>query len=380
MSITVNDILQLSILKGAKLVTGKEGLSREVSRVNFTDCPLEGDMGYSLVIKGDLYIRSFYMDQNDEKQIYDIIDFYIKTESSCCLGLNYYLTEIPEKVLNLANKNHYPIIIIDDNTSYGELIRDISELIMTEQMDLLSENKIDRLLYDTLSTKEIADISGYLISKLPAHYLIVSIDYGELSAFQLKFLKNDLSSQFNLRLLRYHNGGFLVLDANKYHDTTHFLEQLTKLLLHYGADFNIGISRNYKQGTFSACLKEAHSAQRIGRLTEQNVTYYDSLTVYNLLMPLCDQEVSRQYCEKILMPLKEYGNRHSIDLLETISIYLSNNGDYKKTASILNSHENTIRFRIGKAMGLLGFEKEPFMFIEQMSIALKMEKLISKEE
>lgn len=376
MSITVNDILQLNILKGAKLVTGKDGLSREVSRVNFTDCPLEDDMGYSLVIKGDLYIRSFYMDQHDEKKIYDIIDFYINTESSCCLGLGYYLNEIPKKVLNLANKNHYPIIIIDDNTSYGELIRDISELIMTEQMDLLSENKIDRLLYDALSAKEISDISGYLISKLPECYFAVSIAYDEISAFQLKFLKSDLSAQFNLRLLRYHNGGFLIFDLNKYSDFSSFSEQLVKLLSHYKSHFFIGISSKYKQENFASCLKEAHSAMEIGKLTANHITLYDNLTVYNLLISLHDKEISKRYCEKILSPLKEYGERHSIDLIETVSIYLKNNGDYKKTAAILNSHENTIRFRISKAMGILGLLKEPFTFIEQVSIALKMERLM----
>ena len=43
MGITVKDILQLDVLKKAKLVAGKNGLNREILRVNFTDCPLDPD-------------------------------------------------------------------------------------------------------------------------------------------------------------------------------------------------------------------------------------------------------------------------------------------------------------------------------------------------
>ena len=40
MSVTVSDVLQLDILNSAKVIAGKNGLDREVLRINFTDCPI----------------------------------------------------------------------------------------------------------------------------------------------------------------------------------------------------------------------------------------------------------------------------------------------------------------------------------------------------
>ena len=97
------------------------------------------------------------------------------------------------------------------------------------------------------------------------------------------------------------------------------------------------------------------------------------------MLPLRNHEVLKKFCEEVLTPLKEYESHQSLRLLETISVYLENDGDYKKTAAALSQHENTIRFRINKAKNLLGLDKNHYTFIEKMSIALKAEKLLSSQ-
>lgn len=378
MSITVKDILQLDVLKNAELVAGKNGLNREILRVNFTDCPLDPyDPGYTLVSKGDLYIHSFYTDQNNEDLVFNIIEFYIQTESSCCIGLKCYLNQIPERVLHLANRNNYPIIMIDADVPYGQLIKDISELILTEQLDLSSEHKIAQLLYDKLDSQERNNIIQYLTPDLPLKYLCIYISYPELPSLRFKFLKNDLSSQFQLHFLRYHKGGFLILNLINHLDFSRTINSLTHLLSYYGKTFYIGVSSKCEESSdFVRSFNEAYSAHKIAQLTENRVTYYNDLSIYSLLLPLRNHEILNEFCKKILGPLKEYENRYSTNLLETIRIYLENNGDYKKTAYFLNTHENTIRFRIRKAKSLLGLEDNPYVFIEHVSIALKAERLL----
>ncbi|MCC5909627.1 MAG: PucR family transcriptional regulator ligand-binding domain-containing protein [Clostridiaceae bacterium] len=378
MSITVKDILQLDVLKNAELVAGENGLNREILRVNFTDCPLDPyDPGYTLVSKGDLYIHSFYTAQNNEDLVFDIIQFYMQTESSCCIGLKWYLNQMPEKVLHLANRNNYPIIMIDADVPYGQLIKDISELILTEQLDVNCENKINQLLYDKLNNQERNNIIQYLTPDLPLKYLCIYISYPELPSLRFKFLKNDLSSQFKLHFLRYHKGGFLILDLITHLDFSRTINSLTHLLSYYGKTFYIGVSSKCEESSdFVRSLNEAYSAHKIAQLTGNRVTYYNDLSIYSLLLPLRNHEILNELCKKILGPLKEYESRYSTNLLETIRIYLENNGDYKKTAYFLNTHENTIRFRIGKAKSILGLEDNPYAFIELVSIALKAERLL----
>ncbi|SHI33191.1 Sugar diacid utilization regulator [Dethiosulfatibacter aminovorans DSM 17477] len=378
MSITVKDILQLDVLKNAELIAGKNGLNREVLRVNFTDCPLEPeDPGYKLVEKGDLYIHSFYIDRIADDLIYNIIQFYIQTESSCCIGLRYYINQIPDKTLDLANKNKYPIIMIDADVPYGQVIKDISELILTDQIALNSENKINRLLYDRLDSQECNEIMQYLSPDLPLKYLCVYIKYSELTSLRFKLLKSDLFSQFQLNFLRYRKGGFLILDQITHHDFSHTINSLMNLFAHYGKTFSIGVSSSCEGSSdFARSFKEAHSTHEVAEITGKKITYYNDLSIYNLLQPLRNHEALKVFCKKTLEPLKEYEKRHSSNLIETIRIYLENNGDYKKTAYILHTHENTIRFRIKKAMTILGMEDNSYTFIEHLSLALKAELLL----
>ena len=116
MSITVKDILQLDVLKNSELIAGKNGLNREVLRVNFTDCPLEPeDPGYKLVEKGDLYIHSFYIDRIADDLIYNIIQFYIKGVLHL-IGIISTVSLIPNShtIKSTAidgNRSHQPFII-----------------------------------------------------------------------------------------------------------------------------------------------------------------------------------------------------------------------------------------------------------------------------
>ena len=58
MSVTVSDVLQLDILNSAKVIAGKNGLDREVLRINFTDCPINPLVDADLILSGDAFICS----------------------------------------------------------------------------------------------------------------------------------------------------------------------------------------------------------------------------------------------------------------------------------------------------------------------------------
>lgn len=377
MSITVNDILQLALLKNASVIAGKKGLSRQVLRVNFTDCPLEGDLDYSLVTKGDLYIRSFYMDKDDSQSIFDNINFYIKTDSSCCLALDEYVSAIPKEALKLAEQENYPIISFDGAIPYGDLIQQITELIMTEQSELISENKINRLLYDTLNAEELSELTKYLAPNLSETYLVLYVTFSGEPSLQFKFLMTDLRLQYKLRFLRYQKGGFIIINLKDRPDSAVILKDLSALFARYDMDYSMAVSsKALSRPQFASGFRQAASAHEIGRLLGNAVISYDDLSVYNLLLPLRNQEVLKKFCSETLEPIREYEKHQSANLLGTIAVYLENNGDYKKTAALLSQHENTIRFRISKAKSILGLDDSHYAFIERMSIALKAEKLV----
>ena len=114
---------------------------------------------------------------------------------------------------------------------------------------------------------------------------------------------------------------------------------------------------------FSSAFRQALSADEIGGVLGKSPMGYDALSVYQLLLPLKNHQILRNFCSSILDPLIKQ------DLLETVSVYLECNGDVKRAAGKVGKHENTVRFRIGQAKNLLNLDD--YEFIEKVSIALK---------
>ena len=373
MSITVRDIMELNLLRDSEIISGKNGLDREVTRVNFTDCPIQfNDLEYTLALKGDLYIRSLYWVKDDEKELYDTFYFYVTSGSSCCLVTNEYLPELPKHILELTDKHNYPVIKIDSNVPYGDLIRDISELLMTEQSELFFENKLNRLLYETLSTSEILEIGKYINPLFKKEYITICLNLPGLDNRQFYSLQSDLKVQYQLRLRRYQNGGFIIFNYQERAEFDAALPGLRKLFHYYCNTYSSGISGAFENAAdFQQSIRQACSSLRIGIMLKQQWTYPDDLHIYNLLMAVHDNAALKNFYTMTLAPLIQYEKRYSVDLIKTIETYLTCDGDYKKTAILLKRHENTIRFRINKAKSLLGMENSHYKFIEQVSLALK---------
>lgn len=378
MGIQVRDVLALDLLTDAKLVAGKAGLDREVLRVNFTDCPLwESDPGYSLVQKGDVYILSLYIQSQDEKELYDLIKFYIQTGSACCIALDTYVKDFPDSVKRLADKYKYPIVSISDKIPYASLIQKITNLIMTEQLDMYTEVKLHTLLHEQLSPQEQQDTWSYLVPNCPSRYVCVYVKFSQVAQNTFRHLKNNIFSQFHISFLNYRNGGFLVVDLGVYKKLDLILKALPNTFPPELPDYILGIS-NVADRTeqLTAAFHEAVDAALVGEITENRITYYERIPIYHLLLPLRTHQALEEYCEHILGPLEEYEEHHNVELIETISVYLELNGNIAQTAAQMNTHVNTIRFRINKARALLGLEDEPYAFIERLGVALKGRRLL----
>lgn len=380
MSILVRDVLKLDLLKDARLIAGKGGLDREVLRVNFTDCPLStSDPGYSLVQKGDLYILSLYIQSQSETELYNLINFYIQTGSACCIVMDTYIKDFPDDVKHMADRNNYPIISVNDDIPYAGLIQKISNLLMTEQLDMFTEVKLYSLLHEQHSVQEQQDALGYLVPNCPAKFVCIYVKFPKAPPRMLRSLKNDIFEQVHTPFLNYQNGGFLVVDLGVYKKLDVVLKTLPKVFYPEIPDYIVGIS-NFSNSTerLAAAFHEAVDASLIGEITGTQITYYEKIPVYHLLLPLKSHHSLKAYCDYILGPLQAYEARHNVELLQTIAVYLELNGNIAQTAAQMKTHANTIRFRINKARALLGLENEPYIFIEQLSVALKGERLLKQ--
>jgi hypothetical protein len=372
LSVTVRDLLKLELLAPAKVIAGADGLDRVAVRVNFTDTPLQEEVDVDLLGKGDVFICSFYAMQDDEDVLYQNIAFYIRMGSACCIALDEFVPHLPQRVLELANAAHYPILHINGLTPYAELIRDITRLILLDQDKEMIENQIGRLLSGEAAAGEVNQLYQNSLGSGAVKYAVVHVTLNGLNALRYKMLKEDLSTQFGVRFLQYFNGGFFLLAGD---NAGLLLERTAPLLCHYDPEHSAGCSEVCSGADqLPDAFRQALSADETGRSLGMRSICYENLSVYKLLIPLRNSQVLEQFCTETLTPLR------SANLLETTRVYFECDGNIEKTAEILRQHKNTIRFRINKAKVLLGMEYSRCAFLEKVSLALKGEALLRGQE
>ena len=161
MSVKVKDLLELKLFSSAEVIAGNVGLENEIKRINFSDCPIPDDeIEKKLVLAGDFFIDSLYIVMDDMEKMKNVFEFYVRNRSAGICVINEFVKLIPEEIKDFANKNNFPIIIIDGDVPYAEIIRTTTEMILLEQIDTISEMRIDRLLDPNISKDEIILISS----------------------------------------------------------------------------------------------------------------------------------------------------------------------------------------------------------------------------
>lgn len=80
---------------------------------------------------------------------------------------------------------------------------------------------------------------------------------------------------------------------------------------------------------------------RTGRLIR-----YEDLGIYRLLLQIGDMNRLWRFAEDVLGSLLDYDATHKVDLISTLSTYLSQHESLKQTARQLRLHVNTVAYRI----------------------------------
>jgi Purine catabolism regulatory protein-like family/PucR C-terminal helix-turn-helix domain/GGDEF-like domain len=103
-------------------------------------------------------------------------------------------------------------------------------------------------------------------------------------------------------------------------------------------------------------LVEARHACAAGRREPSGprvLTYLQSAS-HRHLFALHESEVRTAFTSAVLQPLIEHDASHRGNLVHTLSAFLNNTGQWKKTAAELHVHVNTLRHRLGRIEELTG--------------------------
>jgi sugar diacid utilization regulator len=327
-------------------------------------------------MRGDFFINSLYIVKDDYEEMKKVFEFYINTGSAGVCIIDEYISEIPKEIKKMADINSYPILFINKNIPYGEIIRTTTEMILLEKIDTISEMRIDRLLNENLEDEEVTSLAMRINGAFKSYYSALYISFTNFNKRNLSFIRNEISNNYEFEAVQYKNNIVVVVNFNRQVMMNSYINYISEIIEKHSGEFRIGVSNIFTdKKDFNYCIKEAFNATEISEIIKEKVVHYKDLSVYKLIYPIKNSRIIKDYYNETIEPLKEYDRYYNSNILETVENFIEQDGDYKKTASLLEQHENTVRYRVLKAKKLLGLENSHFKFIEQISIGLKIDKI-----
>ncbi|PYZ94742.1 PucR family transcriptional regulator [Salipaludibacillus keqinensis] len=127
-------LLEKSIFNGAAVISGHEGLKRDVQSVNMMDAPDIIDF----LKENQLLLTTAYSIKNRPEALLELVE---KMAKQGCAGLGLkiqrFLKVIPADVIALANELDFPIIELPVEPSLGEVVNESLKLILEERTEEL---------------------------------------------------------------------------------------------------------------------------------------------------------------------------------------------------------------------------------------------------
>lgn len=132
--ISLENLLTLDILKGSKVLGGTAGITKRITKVNVMEVP---DI-IEWVSDGEFLITTAYSIKDNINVLLDIIP-KLKEKGVAGIGIKVgrYVSELPQYIIELADKIQFPIIELPFCVSHTDLISVILTEVINNQMNML---------------------------------------------------------------------------------------------------------------------------------------------------------------------------------------------------------------------------------------------------
>ena len=375
----VRDILDIDVFKSneTRIVAGREGLNRTIQRVNVFDCPISDDVvNKNIIKKGDFFVTSLFVVKDSIEDMIELIHILIDSGSSGICVINEYIHSFPEEIIQLANKNSFPIFLVDKDIPYGEIIKSIMELIIKDKEDTINEMRIEKIL-NADNNEDIIRIAYEINNNFMQNCVVFYLtDIGCMS--NCNYIFENINNKATWSAVKYKDGILLIITDNEIDKLKNLSNNILDLIKAACSVYILGISSIHNNiSHFKKAIVEAINSCYFSDILNKTIIRYEELEIYSLLLPIIHRAEMMEFYNRMSSPLKKYDKKFNTNLFDNAICFIECDGNYVETAKKMFQHKNTIRYRITKIKQILNMEEKDIEFFTQLSIMVKIHKVIT---
>ena len=378
MGFTVGEILELPLASNYTLVAGKGGLGRVVENVNLLDYEYDskiptGEEPDGLFDQKSVVVTSMLFAKDRADLILSVTRQLFVDGVSAIVIIQAYFKSLPDEVIEFADSINLPIILVSSEKTYAEnVVIGLTRAIESSDNINKIEEKISFILQHKVSPATRLMTAQEIIPLFRApyrFYYLVSKHQINTYGFQhqLQLLRNQKTD--GMEILPYQYGILICAMGIDEQATTDKLFKLGIRMNEYVTGISTG---SFETDKVANEIREALYAQRFAARNKMDICRFSEMGIWQMILPNRDNVWMKNYCEGIIRKLKEADAETGI--FETVSCYVSNNCDTKRTAEEMSVHVNTVRYRIKKAQETIGLEDKDMEFQQGIWFAFNYKK------
>lgn len=380
MAICCRDLFQLKNFSKAKLLAGEKGLNREISwpYVRTTE-------SISQWLYGEELIFVIYTDlRTDDDSFLLLIEECIEKKLSGIVVLidEKDIESIPKNVIDKANEEDFPIIVMPWNIKLIDITQEILFKLEQKQEEKKNAKRfLESIIFsqDHLQEDIHALAEFYNIKLRPFHYVCIfkiktpsnaSYDLEQINKHIIHSLEEATNTENQTLIpMEYANNLMFLIFTNDYNEgeksveaveavfnlvNSRYAEVENSLSFSRIRELNSDIKISYKEAFKALSMIDIYNR-------DSKIIKYKELGIIRWLVELSDIKEIQRYCYENLGPILEYDKKHGMDLMGTLKCYFQNNRHLLKTSQELFIHRNTLLYRLSTIKELLKIDLDDAM-------------------
>lgn len=374
-----------------KLAAGIGGLSKPITDTGILDYEmvpsLKNKYFHTNFHEGQFVLTTFLYARDNPYLILDAVKHLAAKETSGLVIKNVFHLPIHDTVIRFADSRNFPIFVIDTADLYVErMIADISRCIEKYDDMAFIQDEINRLLITEMSASEIRIQGKRINPSYEEQFFHVYLKYGD--EFNEEYFLTCLRAYQNSSLdscsksFSYFKHGILFTYSSENLEQNRAEEAVTRLLeLCPGTGdqttplLSAGVSalhftlEEYKESIFESMRSGLFFKGRTSR-----PIWYGDLGTYKILLPFFQTREMAGFSRNILDGVLDYDAENGTQLFATLSCFVDCDCNIEQTASLMNQHKNTIRYRMDRITEITGLDYKHYSALEELVLAVKIKR------